>query len=61
MREDATRSKNYNLNCNLAALRVCLISLKASFYPDASWPCIQEKSQYDPGIPFHMLVNHRAK
>lgn len=61
MREDRTRSKNYNLNCNLAALRVCLLTLKATFYPDASWPAIQERSQYDPGIPFHMIVNHRAK
>ena len=29
MREDKTRSKNYNLNCNLSALRVCLVALKA--------------------------------
>jgi predicted transposase YbfD/YdcC len=61
MREDRTRSKNHSLNCNLAALRVCLISLKASFYPDDSWPTMQEKSQYDPGIPFQMIVNHRSK
>ena len=57
MREDRTRSKNYNLNCNLAALRVCLISLKARFYPDDSWPSMQEKSQHDPAIPFQMIVN----
>ena len=61
MREDHTRSKNYNLNCNLAALRVCLIPLKASFYPDDSWPSMQEKSQHDTGIPFQMIVNHRSK
>jgi hypothetical protein len=29
MREDKTRSKNYHLNCNLSALRVCLVALKA--------------------------------
>lgn len=35
MREDKTRSKNYNLNCNLSALRVCLVALKAAPSPRA--------------------------
>ena len=30
MREDKTRSKNHNINCALAGLRVCLIAIKGS-------------------------------
>jgi predicted transposase YbfD/YdcC len=61
MREDKTRSKNHKLNCALSALRVCLIALKTQFYTDKSWPSLQEQSQYDPGIPFNLISNHRAK
>ena len=42
MREDNTRSKKYNINCALAGLRVCLITIKAAVFPDQSWPAIQE-------------------
>lgn len=61
MREDKTRSKDYNLNCNLSALRVCLVALKADLHPEPSWPQLQERSQHDPRIPFQALVKHRAK
>jgi len=61
LREDKTRSKNYNLNCNLSALRVCLVALKADLHPEASWPELQERCQHNPNIPFHALVNHRLK
>ena len=61
MREDKTRSKNHKLNCALSALRVCLIALKTQFYPQYSWPDIQERSQHDTGIPYQLIANHRAK
>lgn len=61
MREDKTRSKNYNLNCNLSALRVCLVALKADLHPEPSWPELQERCQHNPQIPFQTLVKHRSK
>ena len=61
MREDKTRSKNYNLNCNLSALRVCLVALKPDLYPELSWPELQEHCQHDLRIPLRALVKHRSK
>jgi len=61
MHEDQTRSKNYNLNCNLAALRICLVALKAELHPESSWPKLHERCQHNPNIPFQALVNHRSK
>lgn len=61
LREDKTRSKNYNLNCNLSALRICLVALKADLHPQPSWPELQERCQHNPSVPFHALVNHRSK
>jgi hypothetical protein len=61
MREDKTRSKNYNLNCNLSALRVCLVALKADLHSEPSWPELQERCQHNPQIPFHALMKHRPK
>ncbi len=60
MREDKTRSKHYQLNCNLSALRICLVALKALFHTELSWPQLQEQCQYDPAIPFRTVVKHRA-
>ena len=61
LREDKTRSKNYNLNCNLSALRVCLVALKADLHSESSWPELQERCQHNPQIPFQALVKHRSK
>lgn len=61
MREDKTRSKNYNLNCNLSALRVCLVALKADLHPELSWPELQERCQHNPRIPLQALLKHRSK
>ena len=61
MREDRTRSKNYRLNCNLSALRVGLVALKADLHADSSWPALQERCQHDPHIPFQALLKHRSK
>lgn len=61
MREDKTRSKNVNLNCALAGLRACLITIKAQLFPNDSWPAIQERCQRDPSIAFHAIAKLRAK
>lgn len=61
MREDNTRSRNYPLNCNLSALRACLVAIKADLHPDSSWPALQERCQHDPHIPYHALLKHRPK
>ena len=61
MREDKTRSKNHQLNCTLAGLRVCLITVKALLFPDQSWPSIQEKCQRDPSIPFRAIAKLQVK
>jgi hypothetical protein len=61
MGEDKTRSKNYNLNCNLAALRMCLLAIKADLYPDSSWPALQERCQDDSRLPLRALLKHRSK
>ena len=61
MREDKTRSKNYNLNCALAGLRVCLITIKSLLYPTHSWPEIQERCQRDPTIAFRAVTKMRTK
>jgi hypothetical protein len=61
MREDKTRSKNYKLNCALAGLRVCLITIKASLFPKEPWPSIQERCMRDPSIAFHAIAKMRAK
>ena len=61
MREDKTRSKNYKLNCALAGLRVCLITIKSLLYPTHCCPEIQERCQRDPDIAFRAVVKIRAK
>ena len=61
MREDKTQSKNYNLNCALSALRVCLIAIKSLLYPTQSWPEIQECCQRDPSIALKAISKMRAK
>lgn len=61
MREDKTRSKNYNINCALAGLRVCLIAIKSMLFPEQSWPSIQERCQRDPTIAFQAIAKLRAK
>lgn len=61
MREDKTRSKNHNLNCALAGLRVCLIAIKANLYPDQSWPYIQERCQRDPNIAYQAVAKLSPK
>ena len=61
MREDKTRSKNYSLNCALAGLRVCLITIKSLLYPTQCWPEIQERCQRYPELAFHAVAKIRGK
>ncbi len=59
--EDATRSKNLNLNGNLAVLRCTLIALKARHANHLSWPTIFELSGFKPAIPYNLVCNNALK
>jgi len=61
MSEDKTRCKNYRINCNLTTLRVCVLSMKYKYYPDQSWPEIQERAQNKTSIPFDAFVKNTSK
>ena len=61
MREDKTRSKNYNLNCALSGMRVCLITMKSLLYPNESWPSLQERAQRHPNIAYQAVAKLRDK
>jgi predicted transposase YbfD/YdcC len=53
--EDGTRSKNLNLNGNLAVLRCALIALKARLAPEASWPELFERSSAQAWTPINLV------
>ena len=59
--EDATRSKNLNLNGNLAVLRCAVIALKARHASHISWPTIFELSGLKPAIPYNLVCNNTFK
>lgn len=59
--EDATRSKNLNLNGNLAVLRCAVIALKARHANHLSWPTIFELSGLRPAIPYSLVCNNALK
>lgn len=59
--EDSTRSKNVNLNGNLAILRGALIALKARLVPDRSWPFIRELSSMKISLPYNMICKNLFK
>ncbi|HNV00262.1 MAG TPA: hypothetical protein PKK20_10005, partial [Verrucomicrobiota bacterium] len=65
VRQNRRRVNNYEpvtlYNCNLSALRICLIALKADLHPEPSWPALQERCQHNSQIPFQILVNRRSK
>jgi hypothetical protein len=60
-KEDATRSKNLNLNGNLAVLRCALIALKTRHAPHLSWPTIFELSAMKPALPYNIVCNNVFK
>ena len=57
--EDGTRSKNQNLNGNLAVLRSALIALKFRLNPEGSWPSLFEQSALNPSLPLNMIAINR--
>lgn len=59
--EDSTRSKNVNINGNLAVLRAALITLKARLVPDKSWPFIRELSSMKISLPYNMICKNLFK
>jgi predicted transposase YbfD/YdcC len=59
--EDATLSKNLNLNGNLAVLRCALIALKSRHASHLSWPAIFELSGTRSAIPYNMVCNNAFK
>lgn len=59
--EDSTRSKNLNLNGNLAVLRGSLIALKAALAPDKTWPLIRELSSMKISLPYNMICKNLFK
>lgn len=59
--EDKTRSRNFNLNGNLAVLRCALISLKSRLAPKLSWPAIFEQCAMRPSLPIAMVFKNSFK
>ena len=59
--EDSTRSKNVNLNGNLAVLRAALITLKARLAPGKSWPFIRELSSMKISLPYNLISKNQFK
>lgn len=59
--EDATRSKNLNLNGNLAVLRSAVIALKARHAKHLTWPTIFELFSLKPTIPYNLICNNTLK
>lgn len=59
--EDATRSKNLNLNGNLAVLRCALIALKTRHAGHLSWPEIFEVSAMRPALPYNLVCKKALK
>ena len=59
--EDATRSRNLNLNGNLAVLRCTLIALKTRHAAHLSWPAVLERSAGNTTIPFNLVCKNTFK
>lgn len=59
--EDSTRSKNINLNGNLAVLRSALIALKAALAPGKTWPFIRELSSMKVSLPYNLVCKNLFK
>ena len=59
--EDATRSKDLNLNGNLAVLRCALIALKNRHVSHLSWPALFELSGTSPATPYNLICNNAFK
>jgi hypothetical protein len=60
-REDDTRSKNWNLNANLAITRAGLLNLKARVLPEKSWTEIRQTAQYKIGFASQLIGKRPPK
>ena len=60
-KEDATLSKNLNLNGNLAVLRCAVIALKSRHASHLSWTAIFELSGTRFAIPYNLVCNNAFK
>lgn len=60
-REDDTRSKNWNLNANLAITRAGLLNLKARALPEKSWTEIRQTAQYKIGFASQLIGKRPTK
>jgi hypothetical protein len=59
--EDATRSRNLNLNGNLAVLRCALIALKCRHAHRLPWPALFELAAMRPVLPYNMVCKNTFK
>lgn len=60
-KEDATLSKNVNLNGNLAVMRCALIALKSRHASHLSWPETSELASMNSNFPYNLICNHSLK
>lgn len=60
-REDDTRSKNWNLNANLAITRSALLNLKARLLHDKSWTEIRQTAQYKIRFASQLIAKRPPK
>jgi hypothetical protein len=60
-KENATLSKNLNLNGNLAVLRCAVIALNSRQASHLSWPAIFELSGTRFAIPYNLVCNNAFK
>jgi len=59
--EDGTRSRNLNLNSNLALLRGALIAVKARLCPDLPWPALHQICSMKPATAYNLVFRNRFK
>ncbi len=59
--EDQTRSKNWNLNANLAILRAGLLGLVAYREITLSWPALFEVVAFQPSYAFRLITQPPSK
>jgi predicted transposase YbfD/YdcC len=59
--EDKTRSKNWNLNANLAIVRSSLIALRSRLASHLSWPSLFELCSLKPSLAYNLVARHTFK
>jgi hypothetical protein len=61
MLQDRTHIRRFNVNANLAAIRCCLITLRAQFLTHLKWLQIIETAQRLLSCPEQAISNHDLK